>query len=246
MTVAQFIKNAVRSDFTGNLLRLVYRGRFRFHQAFLDLQSRTIRGRIIPLVMLEKYEKEEIQLLKDHLDPNIDVVDLGSSIGGVSVNAGRLSSGRMYCFEANIALIEILQHNLKINGLAGSYVENCAIAPTNQPYVYFEDRGSNELGRLVDEPNEHTRVVFSKSVKCIVGEHRLNEFALISDIEGSEKTFILEEPESLEKCKQLFIELHLCEWRGKQYTQEDLRQAILDLGFREIQSIGSNYYFEKS
>jgi len=239
------LSKIARTDFVGNMIRTLFQGRLTFHNSTLDVRSKKIRGRLIPLILFEKYEKEEIRLLKDHLQMDLDVIELGSSIGGVSTVLGSLTSAKVYCYEANPDLIDILSHNLRINGLLDhTSVHYAAVSTSNTSEVFFNPRESSELGKLSDDANEGTAVP-ATSVKKIVDEKGLKSFALVADIEGSEAAFILGEPESLEGCKQLFIELHNCSWEGKEYTAEDLKNEICELGFTCIESIGTNHVFIK-
>ncbi len=76
-------------------------------------------------------------------------------------------------------------------------------------------------------------------------EFEIEEYAIVSDIEGSEIEFLLNENDSLKKCKQLLIELHATDY-DKYYSVEDIKDIIITRhNFKLIKRRGPVFYFEK-
>ena len=77
-----------------------------------------------------------------------------------------------------------------------------------------------------------------------MSENQIDDYFLISDIEGAE-AFFIHDPVSLVNCKHLIIELHDTKYEGKKIFKNDLKNKIIDLGFKTIESNDSVIYFKK-
>ncbi len=84
----------------------------------------------------------------------------------------------------------------------------------------------------------------SKVVPCItleelIAENRIQKYTLVSDIEGSEIEFLMEEGEALRGCQMMIIELHRGVYEGQQLEVADLRRIIVEkLNFKVVQEHG--------
>ena len=68
------------------------------------------------------YESAEIRLVQRYLRPDLDVVELGSSLGVVACHIRRILSPdrRLVCVEADSSLLPILTSTLQRNACAGN------------------------------------------------------------------------------------------------------------------------------
>ncbi|PHR30923.1 MAG: hypothetical protein COA38_09345 [Fluviicola sp.] len=243
------LKSWILSDFIGNGIRFVLRNKIQFHNGYLNVSSMSIRGKIVALLFFSKYEKEEIQLIQSHMRPDLPIIDLGASIGAVSMNAAQLSTQNIICVEANPALIDVIQLNLLENQIGPDRFEilNCAVVGEKEDgeTVHFETRGSNELGKLTDCKTNSSIDVKGSSLGKLVKSRKLDEFILISDIEGAEAAFLFHDDNCLDKCDQLFIELHSVIWNGRKLEIQDFVNRILSLGFSLVEQVKANFYFKK-
>ncbi|WP_232064737.1 hypothetical protein [Rhodocytophaga rosea] len=72
----------------------------------------------------------------------------------------------------------------------------------------------------------------------------VSEFVLISDIEGAEIDYIMNDVQAFKNCRQLIVELHATEYQGKKYTINDLKKLIVDrLGFTYTDHLDDVYIF---
>jgi hypothetical protein len=80
----------------------------------------------------------------------------------------------------------------------------------------------------------------------IVQHFDLHEYALVSDIEGSEAGLLEMDGAALTRCCQMIIELHHTVRRERIILAEELAAQLRDTyGFRQINRRGSVYVFEK-
>lgn len=74
---------------------------------------------------------------------------------------------------------------------------------------------------------------------CIT--YNLTNYTLLSDIEGAEITFILNDPTALRKCSKMIIELHDTHYNGTLYTIDAIVGLLLKQGFSVIDQRGAVY-----
>jgi FkbM family methyltransferase len=158
------------------------------------------------------YETPEIDFIKKHLRPDLDVIELGSSLGVVASHIGKMlnPSSRLICVEANPLLLDCLAENLKKNiGDKNPILIHAAIN-------YLDEQKSIEFSvssdSLVSQIGHHAHAlrVFQVPVITlseIVAKYKINQYALVCDIEGAEKGLIDNEERTLNHCQQLHIEI---------------------------------------
>ena len=83
------------------------------------------------------------------------------------------------------------------------------------------------------------------SLSAIADEAGFENFALVSDIEGAEVGFIRHDAAALARCRQLIIELHDVHHGGRDWTGDELTQAIRDHGFEPRGRSGKVGWFER-
>ena len=201
------------------------------------------------------YESAEIRMLRKYLKPDLDLLEIGSSLGVVSSHAlDCLSqSSQVVCIEANPNLIPVIQKNLESNHPGRkAVVLNRAVDYENAPGTtrmrITEDTAGSRLGRFA--ASETTTVqeidVPASTVSKLVSENGLRDFVLISDIEGAEAGFIFADSSELDGCKQMIIELHDTKYQGRDLRWQDLLQELCSrFGFRVIDGFGPVQVLER-
>jgi len=197
------------------------------------------------------YESAEVRFIEKYLQKNLAVIELGSSLGIVSSHiVSKLEPGSPFLtVEANPYLIETIERNIGrkkptqnkievLNNAIGYGRENVSIAIT----------GNNTETRVIQEGHATAGTVSVKTLSLAdlvrkIGQH---EYALVSDIEGSELEWLLHEDQSLVPCRQLFIELHDTNFQGKYYTIDMVKEIIINKhGFSVADEHGPVVYFSK-
>jgi len=201
------------------------------------------------------YESAEIRLIRRHLRGDLDLLEVGSSLGVVSVHAiDRLArDARVVCVEANPDLLPVLRANIESNHPSREVtILNRAIdyvnAPRTTAFELSENTTGSRLGRFgrPDAGGGRRVEVPASTLRTLVRETGLRDFALISDIEGAEAGFIYADPEELAGCRQILIELHDTEHEGVKIRREDLLQELQSRhGFRVVDGHGSVFTLER-
>lgn len=160
------------------------------------------------------YEPELAALMRSHLAPGRDVIDVGANIGFFSVLAARHNpAGRVLAIEPSPAALKRLIENLARNGVADRV-------------VVFEGVASDRIGtaelHLIDDMEEysslgpivHTSVAGRSSVAlevradCIdalVARHRLDPGFIKIDVEGAEQLVIDGAMETLRRHRPVVV-----------------------------------------
>lgn len=201
----------------------------RLSDVLLDLDEEFFDPRVVARLWWRVYESGELRLIDRHLRGDLDVIELGSSMGVTSVHiARRLRDGRrLVCVEANPRLIEPLRRTLTRNTVA-AIVDHAAVAYGVES-VGFAFASQTNAGR-VDPAAEPA--VRATTLKDLCRIHSIDRFCLVADIEGAEVHMLEHDAAALESCQQILIELHATEdGRGYPVTISDLKERITALGF---------------
>lgn len=194
------------------------------------------------------YESSEIRYVEKYLRSDLDVIELGSSIGIVSSHiASRLGTGRhLTAVEANPFLIETITDNIKRHCQPSSSFEvlNYAVGYDTAEVMISITSNNTETRVLKNGEASGNVAVKAMSFGDLVKRNRQGNYALVCDIEGSELEIILREQDALKQCSQLFIELHDTSSESRQYSVQQLKDLLVDLhGFKIIQEHGPVVYF---
>lgn len=199
------------------------------------------------------YEGAEIRFTRRYLRPDLDVVELGCSIGVLSCHIRRQmeSARQLVCVEALPELAEITRKNLRINDCENnvSVIERAIDYDKERKHVSLEVGVENTGGRIIDYKacdGRRTIEIQTTTLCEILSEAGIGEYSLVSDIEGAEAGFIMEKCEDLSKCQRIIIELHDTSYRYKPVTVEDMVQRLVHVhGFALADQYGRCYVFEK-
>ena len=177
------------------------------------------------------YEGAEIRLIEKYLDGASDVIELGGSIGVVSSHIlKKIKRGKkLITVEANPMLLQVINENLRRHKAADSEFKilNKAISYRSEE-VFINITDNNTESTISSEKGTvKTGIpVAATTLTNIIREEQIADFALVSDIEGSEIEFLLKDGEALKKCRQLFIELHDTSYDGIDYSVDALKELL--------------------
>jgi FkbM family methyltransferase len=183
------------------------------------------------------YESAEARFAQKHLRTDLDVVELGSSLGVVSSQIRRMLTprARLVCVEANPTLLPALRANLERNagGLPVS-VLNFAIDYGERGTVALHVGSNTAASHTVGDAARATSTVDVPTTRLrdILASERVERYVLVSDIEGAEAGILFEDADALTRCEQILIELHDTDHRGRRHTWQELSGAFQGLGFR--------------
>tara|TARA_R110002124_G_scaffold148665_1_gene314327 strand:- start:1092 stop:1709 length:618 start_codon:yes stop_codon:yes gene_type:complete len=200
------------------------------------------------MLFFKAYESAEIRFIHQYLNPNLPVIELGSSLGGVSCQIGLIlpKNATFLCVEANPSLISTLKQNLTVNNV-NSIVINKAIG--NGSNILFEQSENNLVGQASvknhSDKKSNKIEVSTISLVQLCREYHITDFNFVCDIEGAEIQILLDEPEAFVHIQHFIIELHETFKDGFTYSVKDLVSLINKLSFETIDSYGNVFYFKK-
>jgi FkbM family methyltransferase len=161
------------------------------------------------------YESAEIRFVQRYLRTDLDVVELGSSLGVVTCHIRRIlpPGRRIVCVEADSSLLPILKSTLQRNACAGNVtIVTGAIdyAPANRAGALFVPGPTSIEGRLAaaGEAGAHVRVRPLTLSDVLQRGGIDGAFTLVCDIEGAEAEVAVHEEAALARCQQAIVELH--------------------------------------
>jgi FkbM family methyltransferase len=210
----------------------------------VDLRHPDVPAAVHAAVLWRMYERAEIGLIHRHLPRDLDVVELGASLGvtGTHVLALIAPGRRLIAVEANPRLIGPLRRALDD---PRAVVVHAAIASVHEPTITFELHPSNLRSRLGGPGTGELVEVPSTSLGALLDEHALDDYALVADVEGAEAAVVLGEPAALDRCRVAIIELHRTTWDGEHVTPAQLDDHLRQLGFRRVDGARSTSVYRR-
>jgi len=250
ITVKSIVAAAITHPVIGRTIGAVYGQRIPNRGIVVDTSSPLITPRMKGYLFWGLYESAELRFLHKYLRTDLDVIELGASIGVVSCQIRKriAPERKLVAVEADWRLIEVLRRNLELNELARNVqILNAAVcADGGAGMAYFSVGQNNISGKLSANRNGNTSEVPALTLDGIAERSDIREYALVSDIEGAETSFIFGADAALAGCRQIIIELHDCEFAGEYVTVHQLREAIVRKhGFALRDSYGPVCVFER-
>jgi FkbM family methyltransferase len=251
--IKAFIYSVLCNAFTGYLISTIFKRSvpdIRWKKYLFALDQKIVTKKTIAAIFFGFYESAEIRFIEKYLNGNLNVIELGSSIGIVSSHIARkLKSGTKFIMvEANPVLPEIIRANIDrhISKDVSYRILNYAISYGTEN-VFLQVAHDNTDTRVSKNPlNTNSGImVRSKTLTSILKEFDINEYAIVCDIEGSEVEWLTNEDISLKNCKQLLVELHNTDY-GIHFTIDDIKDLITKKhNFKLVDNRGPVYYFNK-
>lgn len=198
------------------------------------------------------YEDYELDFVRRYLPGDLDVVELGSSIGVLSSHiAQRLLPERtLVCVEPNPHLIAVLDSNIRRNAPNSiTRLLNIAVDYSGGAEVPLSI-SSNTAWSKVDIARRELAgecvMVKAKTLSAILTEAAISRYALVCDIEGAEAGVIFADQAAFDGCQHIIIELHDTELQGRPVAVEESRKEIETvLGFTLIARRSNAFYFAR-
>ncbi len=244
--VKRFVELALSHPALGRLVGALLRDDIRIRGCRIDTSGDVVAPAAKAALFFGLYEKSEIRFVRRHLARDLDVVELGASLGVVSSHIAQhlAPQRRLVCVEANPRLLERARANVLRNapGASVAFVHGA---------IDYSRGGGDTAAFSLSEGNLSSRLASPTTVGTVVSvprvtltgvlrEHGLTEYALVSDIEGAEAALLLADRDALQGCRALVIELHDAEVEGQRVGVEDSIRTIESLGFilRDRSGIG--------
>lgn len=212
-----------------------------------------INNSIISSIFWGYYERTERKTIEKFLKKNLPIIELGSSIGYVTLNLFKKAPGtKIISVEGNPNLVPILKENFKLNNAGNIKLINAVVSYSKEDKVEFViDEGNlgSQLGSLAGKSASNSVYIDSITLKeILISENITGPFVLVSDIEGAEYFLFKHEQDEMVKknCSQIIIELHDMVDNGKKIKKEDIAKLIREnWGLLPIEKNNNVWVFEK-
>ncbi len=251
----EWVANLICHPLIGKAVGVMLRNQIPSGRFSIQTSAPTVSPRSKAEIFWGVYESAEIRMIHQHLRNDLDLLEVGASLGVVSSHAiGCLAAdARIVCVEANPDLLPVLSANLEANHPDRKVVVlNRAIdylnAPGTTQFQLSENTAGSKLGRLdtADSSSARRVEVPASTISALVQETELRDFAMISDIEGAEAGFILSKAKELDGCRQILIELHDTEHQGREVRWGELLEELQrQHGFRVMDGHGPVHTLER-
>ncbi len=215
--------------FVGRLVGSLAKDLIPSRGTIIDTSSPYVLPEVKARLFWRLYESSEIRFIQRYLPANLDVIELGSSLGAVSAQiARRLAPGRrLICVEANPGLRGLASRNVHLN------VPQAVVNALEAAIAYGTETVRFEIGRTSTDSRVGSAGVEVPAIRLgQVLEHTgIGEYALVSDIEGAEAGIIVNDAAALGRCRFIVAELHATVNDGTVLSVDELLARLLSLGF---------------
>lgn len=226
------IQDALCNPVFGWLLRAACHQRIRYRDCIIDVSSDLVTLSNVARLFWGFYEGYELEFIRRFLGRDLDVIELGSSLGVTSCHIRRIleDQRKLVCVEANPNLISLLRLNLALN-FPGRHIPivNAAIDCTKGGSEVKIELNHNSLFSKLAAATDSalpTCVVPTTTLSSLIRDHEIGNYALVCDIEGGEAGIIMHDRVDLGRCRQVIIELHSVVLDGRRVTVEQLSEAL--------------------
>lgn len=218
----------------GNIISLIFKNRIPFQGFIIDTNSVFVTSSIKASILWGIYESAEIRFINQYLRRDLDVVELGGSLGVTACNIRKIinHSAKLVCVEANPNLVDKIQLNLNLNCQNSNFViVNKAIDYKGQNTVSLELGNNNTVAKVVNNRAIDNKVhqVAAVSLSDLLDEYEIDEYVLVCDIEGAELGIIRHDAVGLSRCRQIIIELHEDSANNERSNIEEMLKTLIDV-----------------
>lgn len=195
----------------GWLIGIIFRNRIKNGNCTIDTSCDTVLASTKARLFWGVYETAEIDFAKKYLNPDYDVIELGSSIGVLASHVSKIikHNRKILCIEANQTLLGCLKKNLEFNSGNNNFeIVNAAIYYGEKKFVEFSV-SPNSLDSHVGSNSKSKKIISVPAITLseIIKKYSVEYYTLICDIEGAEKAIFDYDADALKYCKQLHIEM---------------------------------------
>ena len=233
------------SDTSGKIVSSINRNRIRsrrFGKFIFDCSNNVILSSTKAAIFWGLYESGELRFIKKYLRSDLDVIELGASLGVASVHIKSIigKERRLISCEPNPDLIPIINRNMQLNNLTDNFILiNSAINYSGKKSVKFK-RDKDNLYSRVSLIEENGITIPEVKLSEIIAANQVHNYSLVSDIEGAEEDIINFDKGSFRNCRQIIIEFH-----NEKNTNDIVSYFLTEGDFRVLDYYGPLFVFQK-
>ncbi len=240
---------AITAPAVGRAIALLTGDTFRSRGLRVNTAHPAIKPVVKAMLFWNMYESAEIRFVQRYLKPEVDVVELGSSLGVMAcqIRARLERERKLVCVEASPQLAAVIQKNLALNGFEdNTTIVTGAIDYCGEESVHFAEGGNTLQGQKVEASGQTTKTP-ALTLEKLLADHHIKDYALVCDIEGAEAGIVFQGGGSLASCRQMVIELHDAELNGRRVNVDEMIEALVQRhGFRQVDRYGTVCVFDRA
>ncbi len=244
LIIKKIVVSILSSDMVAGAIRKIYKNRIPHYNRIIYTGFPMISNTVVGNIFFKSYESSEIRFAHKYMYKDTPVVELGASLGVMSMQIAGRTLQPVYSVEANPELIPVINNNLKKNNVKNCTVFNCIIATSGEQF-YFVKGGDNTTGHITSAPVDNATKVRSISLTDFLSKNNIAQYILVCDIEGAEIYILKEDINALVNCKQIIIELHDTSYDGQPVIVPKMVKLIEGAGFSIVDEYGANMVFER-
>jgi FkbM family methyltransferase len=227
------VARIVTSNGAGRLIGALSGNRVRHHGLWFDVGSGDFSPQVRAQMFWGAYESAETRMIRGLLRGSTAVVELGSSLGVTSAHIAALMApgGHLVCVEANPRLLPGLRERLarRTASLRVDFIHSAVTGHCGAAVLALSPKTvSCRLAAV--RPHDAAVEVPALTLREILRRTGVGDFDLVSDIEGAESAFLLQDPDVLRGCRRAVIELHDTTIDGRAVSVCDLLEAAVSAG----------------
>ena len=235
------VARIVASHRAGLLIGAISGNRVRHHGLWFDVRSSDFSPQVRAQMFWGAYEGAETRMIRSLLRGSTAVVELGSSLGVTSAHAAALMApgGHLVCVEANPRLLPGLRERLacRAGSLRVEFVHAAVTGHSGTAALALSTKTvSSHLGAV--RADDAAVEVPALTLREILRRTGVSDFDLVSDIEGAESAFLLQDPDVLRGCRRAVLELHDTTVGARAVSVSELLAAAVAAGLRVIHRHG--------
>lgn len=241
LPVKRLLTRYITSRLACRAISVVTHNRVRHHGLRFDVESPDFSPRIRAEIFMGIYVSAATDMVQTVLRDSTTVIELGSGLGITTAHilASMESNGRLICVEANPNLITGLRSRLKATStnVQIDIVHAAVASRTGQvPFTVVSEIVASRFA----QPHESNAAIRVPSLRLrdLVTKFNLRDYDLVSDIEGAEASFLVNDPDILRDCRRVVIELHNVVTPFASHTVQELLDAATANGFRILERRG--------
>ncbi|MGB8852064.1 MAG: FkbM family methyltransferase [Pirellulales bacterium] len=240
----------------GSLLAWLSRDKINLQGLLFDTSSKVISPYVKALIFWGLYEFREINAVRRFMRRDLDVIELGGSVGAVTAHIGTVlqHDRRLVTVEANPLLADQLKHAVLL------HAPHCRLSVVSKAVDYgnslngpvsFSIKSDTTVSQIAELGNRvrsesATLQVPTTTLHELVCNFSIDDYVLVADIEGAEIPMLFSEAAALARCQQIIIELHHGYWANRHWAPRDVA-AIMENehGFTLEHQNGPVYVFAR-
>jgi len=240
----------ITRNFVGRLISYIYKDSIPSkHGLSIDTSNHRIDSQTKASIFWGIYEGAEMRFVERYLPKDNDVIELGGSVGVISslIRKKTNAQTRLFIVEADDELIPSIEKNVRTNNPGKEFrVIHGAISYSESDekgntlfYASDKNTGGKKYSNNKSSSNKLLKSVPSVKLRDIITNNNIENFALVSDIEGAEAELLANDHKILDKCNFIIIELHNTELEQEPVKIKELLDKLLTMGYKLLDSDGA-------